>query len=178
MPTCDPSVIPVIIRRVMELRPQSILDVGVGMGKWGLLFREYLEGWGYERYSPEMWRLKLDGFEIWKPYLQAWHLKIYDSIFIQDVRKWREEKEMLPTYDLIYFGDVIEHMPKKDGWTLLKDLPYKVLILSTPNFQTRVHRGKENPHQDHVSRWQAEDFRTLKHKVLLNSRMLVVEVQK
>jgi len=33
MPTCDPSVIPVIVREVMRLRPKSILDVGVGMGK-------------------------------------------------------------------------------------------------------------------------------------------------
>jgi 2-polyprenyl-3-methyl-5-hydroxy-6-metoxy-1,4-benzoquinol methylase len=178
MPTCDPSVIPVVIGRVMKLRPRSILDVGAGMGKWGLLFREYLEGWHHHRYKRDRWQVKIDGIEIFGDYIQDWHRAIYDSIVPGDVRRVFTGDLMGLHYDLIFMGDVIEHMPKQDGWKLLKELPYRTCIISTPNFPTRVHRNPENVHQDHLSRWSAEDFRTLKHVILLKGRMLVVEVTK
>ena len=81
MPTSDPTGILPVIHDVMELRPTRILDVGMGMGKWGLLFREYLEGWGHHRYSKVQWELTIDGIEIYQPYIQPWHYDIYDGIY-------------------------------------------------------------------------------------------------
>ena len=175
MPTSDPSVIAPVLREVMKLQPMSILDVGVGMGKWGLLFREYLEGWGKHRYCPERWQVRMDGVEIFPQYIQAWHKVIYNEIIIGDIRK----VTFKTPYDLIYMGDVIEHMPMQDGWNLIRTMPYKTLIISTPNFKTRtIGRCKENVYQDHLSRWSAEEFRGVKHQILLKDRMLVVRVDK
>ena len=43
MPSSRPNTIPTVIHIVKQLRPSSILDVGVGFGKWGHLFREYTD---------------------------------------------------------------------------------------------------------------------------------------
>jgi len=190
MPTSMPSVIPTVVNEVMRLRPKSILDVGVGMGKFGLLFREYLEGWGFHRYCRERWQVRLEGVEIFPQYIQPWHKEIYDVIHRGDIRKlwpllpiWTDgsglREKYGECYDLVYMGDVIEHFPKADGLKLVKDMPFKWLIVSTPNFKTRTTgRNKENVHQDHLSVWTAADFRPFRHKVLQQDRMLVVEVVK
>lgn len=176
MPTSDPTGIHPVIHDVMKLRPNSILDVGVGMGKWGLLFREYLEGWGHHRYSRKQWKLRIDGIEIYQPYIQPWHHEIYDNIYLGDIRTFE-----LKPYDLVYLGDVIEHMTKSDGHELLKKLRAKWVIVSTPNVPTQMKRGKPNKHQDHLCRWGLADFRPYRHKVLRGAkkeRLLVVRVDK
>ncbi len=43
MPSSRPNTIPTVIHLVRQLKPKSILDVGVGFGKWGHLFREYTD---------------------------------------------------------------------------------------------------------------------------------------
>lgn len=43
MPTSHPNQINEIIQIAELLRPASVLDVGVGYGKYGFLLREYLE---------------------------------------------------------------------------------------------------------------------------------------
>ena len=43
MPSSRPNTIPTVINLLRQLKPQSILDVGVGFGKWGHLFREYTD---------------------------------------------------------------------------------------------------------------------------------------
>ena len=43
MPSSAPDVIPAVVNLVWELAPRSILDIGAGNGKYGVLFRDYLE---------------------------------------------------------------------------------------------------------------------------------------
>ncbi len=50
MPLSFAQAIPVIIEQVAHLKPSSILDVGIGFGKYGVLLREVLE-FPYERYA-------------------------------------------------------------------------------------------------------------------------------
>ena len=45
MPSCRPDVIPELVYKVMEMCPETILDIGVGYGKWGALCIEYLKYW-------------------------------------------------------------------------------------------------------------------------------------
>jgi hypothetical protein len=178
MPTSDPCGLAPVITEVMKMRPMKILDVGVGMGKWGLLFREYLEGWGHHRYSKEQWKTKLFGVEIYKPYIQPWHREIYDVIQVGDVRNLLPA---LPVVDLAYLGDVIEHMTKPEGHKLIKNIRAKEIIVSTPNKPTRMKRGKPNKHQDHHCRWYPQDFKTYKHRVLMGLKgepLLIVRIKK
>jgi len=67
MGTSDASNIPFVVAELQRLQPQSILDVGMGFGKWGVLAREYLDVWG-GRCRPADWRLRLEGVEIHAPY--------------------------------------------------------------------------------------------------------------
>jgi hypothetical protein len=64
--------------------PKSVLDIGVGFGKYGFLSREYLELWdGRERYHE--WRRQIDGIEAFKEYLTPIHKLIYNEVFVGNV---------------------------------------------------------------------------------------------
>lgn len=174
MPTSAPEGIPVVVNEIMRIRPRSILDVGIGMGKFGLLAREYLEAWHYHRCTQDEFRIKIDGVEIYEPYVQQWHHAIYDTIHIGDIRTLAAE---LPLYELVYFGDVLEHMPKEDGRKLLVEMKYKTAIVSTPAGKTIMNRGKPNPYLDHKCLWTAADFG--RHaRVLYRNKLLIVRLDK
>jgi len=57
---------------VKKLNPKSILDIGVGFGRWGILFREFLEVWGSNNYSGD-WERVIDGVEIFPDYIKPYH---------------------------------------------------------------------------------------------------------
>src|SRR5712692_9392662 len=122
MPSSRPNTIPTIIHLIRQLRPRSILDVGVGFGKWGHLFREYTDIVEAERdpqrYQRENWRLKIDGIEGHAAYLTEMHRYLYHQIHIGDAR---QIIKTLAPYDLIFMGDVIEHLEKAAGTQFLRD---------------------------------------------------------
>jgi len=109
------------LNEIMELiiftQPKSILDVGIGFGKYGFLLREYLELYdGREEYND--WKRTIDGIEIFKNYITSLNKMIYDKIYIGDAL------DILPTldkkYDLILLVDILEHFDYDDGIRLLK----------------------------------------------------------
>jgi Methyltransferase domain len=71
-------------------------------------------------------------------------------------------------FDLVTLYDVIEHLPKSRGYTLLEkceELSSKYVLLQTPNgFQ---EQGPEfgNEHQRHLSGWFPHDLEGLGYKV-------------
>jgi len=64
LPTGFYHQIPLIIEIVRTLSPRSILDVGVGFGKYGFLLREYMELWDESTKAYGVWNIKIDGVEI------------------------------------------------------------------------------------------------------------------
>jgi methyltransferase family protein len=71
-------------------------------------------------------------------------------------------------FDLVMLYDVIEHLPKRDGYRLLEkceQLTSKYVLLKTPN--GFVEQGPEfgNEHQRHLSGWFPHDFEGLGYKV-------------
>ncbi len=60
MPTSRFQVIPDILSLLQREQPRSILDVGVGFGKYGLLIRDILEI-PFERYNKQQWICQIDG---------------------------------------------------------------------------------------------------------------------
>ena len=95
------------INEIMELifnsKPKSLLDIGVGFGKYGFLSREYLElGDGRQKYND--WKIQIDGIEVFTEYLTPIHKFIYNEIFEGNAL------DILPTlktkYDLILLIDV------------------------------------------------------------------------
>ena len=64
---------------VRKLNPASILDVGAGFGRWGILFREFLEIWDGGKYDGK-WERTIDAVEIYKPYINEYHRHFYNNI--------------------------------------------------------------------------------------------------
>jgi len=79
-----------IIKKVEELKPKTILDVGVGSG----MFEEAV--------VPVLGKpFTLEGIGIWKPYIEQYNLRNrYDVIYNLDVREWDNFG-----YDLVVFGE-------------------------------------------------------------------------
>jgi hypothetical protein len=167
VPSSRPDIIPTVIHLVRQLKVRSILDVGVGFGKWGHLFREYTDILEAEndpgRYEKANWRVKIDGIEGHAPYLTAMHHYLYDQIHVGDAA---ELIRTMPHYDLIFLGDIIEHFEKVAGVSLLRDAvarASKAVIVSTPKFETGQEALCGNQLEQHRSVWNATDFRRLGH---------------
>jgi hypothetical protein len=162
MPTSDFHQISDVLHVIEQLQPRTVLDIGVGFGKWGILCREILEIYK-GRVTASTWEIQIDGVEINEPYRNPlWELA-YDHVYCGDVA------EVLPTlasYDLIICCDVIEHFEKETGHSLLRDMlrQSKVTILTSPRGFAQQGARHGNEYERHRSGWGIEDFR--QHKCL------------
>jgi SAM-dependent methyltransferase len=140
---------------ITQIQPKSVLDVGVGFGKWGFLAREYLDV-SAGRYAPADWQVRIEGVEAFPEYATPLYSYIYDQVHYGDVR---EVIGSLPDYDLVIIGDVIEHFTKKEGRELLNKLRTKArfVLLSSPTvfFQQEMFG---NEYETHRSFWTVRDF--------------------
>jgi len=118
MPSSAPVFISEICQCVLDTRPRSVLDVGIGFGHYGVLFRNYCDVF-CGRYTPEEWQTRIVGIEAFPEYVHNASRYIYDEIITDDVS---QVVELLPTFDLIYAGDVIEHLPKELGVWVINEL--------------------------------------------------------
>ncbi len=162
MPTSVPYCIPIIASVARQLRPASVLDVGVGFGKYGYLFREYLDIWemdNVEEYAKSRWRTRIDGIDATREYITPLHRFIYDEIYVGDVLSIIDT---LGRYDVIVMGDVLEHFEKTAGNDLLDKLyehTERCLILTFPQDCAVKHDVLGNPYEAHRSPWNRADFR-------------------
>ena len=96
MPWSNPENQQWVLNKVVQLKPQTILDVGAGYGTYARLLRPYVPA----RYV---------AIEIFENYISEYKLKeLYDEVWLEDVRKYVSLES-----DLIIFGDVLEHMSKE-----------------------------------------------------------------
>jgi hypothetical protein len=165
MPSSRCNHIPIVLGVVQQLAPRSILDVGVGFGKWGHLFREYtdirLSERDPARYQRENWQVRIDGIEGHAPYLTPAHAFFYNHIFVGDMRT---QIDAVDTYDLVFLGDVLEHVAHDDGQTLLRAClahATRAVLVTTPARETHQADACANPLEIHRSVWQAADFSAL-----------------
>jgi hypothetical protein len=151
----------IALDHVVKIQPDRVLDLGVGLGKWGFLMREaldFIDG----RSEREDWTTVIDGVDghRYDSPLIDW---IYDSVTIADLR---EVVDDLRGYDLVTMGDIIEHLEKDEGLDLLSRLlaHNDCVVLTTPVhfFEQEV---ADNPFQSHRSHWTADDFRPWKSDV-------------
>lgn len=157
MPTSWYQAIPNILAMVKKLKPKSILDIGVGFGKYGLLFRDLLE-LPYERYTKESWQVKIDGVEVFKTYQNPVYTFAYDRVYFGNILTLIDT---LPCYDCITLVDVIEHFTKEDGLRLIEKLVAhcnKGVIVSTPFYPDRQSEYLGNKFEQHQSVWSIVDF--------------------
>lgn len=146
MPSCRPDVIPSVLYKAMAMKPLTVLDVGAGHGKWGVLLTEYLKYWG--GYSPV-----IDAAEPFVGYQSpAWGS--YRQVFKRDVM---ELLGLFGRYDLVLACDVIEHLTREDGERFLAAIQ-KRYIVTTPGYWNPQGASFGNERERHVSRWAPDDF--------------------
>lgn len=157
MPTSFYHAIPYIIEEVLLDSPKSILDIGVGFGKFGVLLREYLEVENL-RYDKTCWTIKIDGVEVFPFYKNPIYDYIYDKVYFSNILDIAAE---LSNYDTILMIDVLEHFEKDTGIELIKKLlnhTNKSLIVSTPLYPGRQGEYLGNPYEAHRSKFNRNDF--------------------
>lgn len=158
VPTSYPHQLNQIVNLIRYTKPQSVLDIGVGFGKYGMLAREYLEFGSTETGYGE-WTHRIDGIEAFGDYLTPLHDYIYDEVFVGNAL------EILPTleqrYDIILLIDVLEHFERDDGLRLLELMRERGrnYIVSTPRHAGPQGAEYGNEWETHRSQWHPRDFR-------------------
>lgn len=149
----------------------SYLDIGCGFGKYGVLLRERSDV-RFKRYNRKDWTTIIDCVDAWGDYITELHKHVYSNIYIGDINSIVDH---LPSYDVIIMLDIIEHMEKKAGETLLKKIYNhhlnKLLVLSFPAY-FHGHEGSDwdNPYECHKCLWKHSDLVRLFLKVNKHSQ--------
>lgn len=143
MPTSEHWQIPRVCDVLAAERPRSVLDVGAGYGKYGLLAREF---GGAER---------VDAIDANPP-----RFPVFDHVYLGDLRQLDSVLPAdAPVYELAMFIDVIEHLEKADAWAFLEKLTKrarKVLITTPWGFRPQEIPGM--PWETHRSGWYPWEF--------------------
>ena len=120
---------------ILKNNIKTILDIGPGQGTYAnLLVDVSLD--------------KIDGVEVWEPYVERFNLEDkYTNVFVSDVREWEDFD-----YDLVIFGDVLEHMTKEESlivWEKASKMA-KHAIISIPIVHYPQGAWEGNPYEEHV----------------------------
>jgi len=143
MTTSEHWQIPRVVDVIVRERPQSVLDVGAGWGKYGVLAREYAE--------PAI----IDAVDA-----NPVRYPVYDRVFVGDIR---DLGGVLPAeagpYDLALVIEVIEHLTKEEGWHLLDQLTRRAkrVLITTP-LGFRRQEVPDMPFENHRSGWVPWEF--------------------
>lgn len=135
----------------------SVVDIGAGFGKYGVLLREHLDV-RLKRYRKTDWRTIIDCIEIWPDYISDLHRYIYDCVYIGDAVKISRR---MPRYDVAIVSEVLEHIPKNRGEALLDNLYKKcnlgISITFPPTFKENSGKDWPNPYERHRCLWTPEE---------------------
>lgn len=141
-----------------KYQPKTVLDIGIGFGRWGFLAREILDVFR-GRYKPQDWQTKICGLEIFPDYLN-FQQSFYDEIKIGCGLEFLQNTRQM--FDLIIAGDVLEHFTKENGRKLI-DSAYahanKAAIFCVP-LGDGYKQGKAcgNEYEEHKAVWELSDF--------------------
>jgi hypothetical protein len=156
MPFSNPQHIPAVLHFAQRCRPKSVLDIGVGMGSYGMLMRQCLD-LAFGRMKSSEWQTRIDGIEIFEDYRNSIWSYAYSSVTIGDIRHLIAD---LPQYDLILCNDVLEHFPQAEAQSLVDRLLNigSVLIATTPNIDFPQGAWGGNEAETHHSLLTRADF--------------------
>jgi len=138
-----------------EFKPKTVLDVGTGVGTYGKIIK---------RIDSNCY---IEGVEVYTPYIEMYQLNmIYAKIHNIEIKKLVADNY----YDLIIFGDVLEHMTKEDAIGIINWFKKfaKFIFISIPiryvprewsrGYAQPPREYKENIWEKHLHNWSYEDF--------------------
>lgn len=145
MPSSHPENKMWIMKKIKEINPKNILDVGAGEAT----YLEFIKSFISED-------IKMDGIEVWEPYVDYFKLREkYDNLFMVDARNHDNFD-----YDIVIFGDILEHMSEEDSLKLWEKCSKQARygIISIPIVHMPQGAYNDNPYEIHVE----EDWDTKK----------------
>jgi len=171
MPTSGYWQISKLVEIIVALNPASVLDIGVGFGKYGFLAREYLELWdGQSCYSRDTWQHRIDGIEVYASYLTPVHAYVYDHLYNG------KAQDILPnldvSYELVLLIDVFEHLDRKEGAQLLEVLlsQARSVLVCLPSRFIAQNAAFGNPYEAHRAHWSRQDLRVMGDCTFISNR--------
>lgn len=162
MPLSDWRQISVILDRVINREPESLLDIGCGYGAYGTLLRQYLpECWivgvePYEEYEMANGGLDSRWWAYDEIHHQAWPLSMNSRVF-----------------DVALLVDVLEHYQLREGIEAVNEALAisRCVIVATPRDPMRFPQDDlPNPYEKHQRRWSQGEL--VKHCVKPQGRSL------
>jgi len=153
---------------LFALQPKSILDIGIGFGRYGILAREMCDVWR-GRPTPNQWQVEIVGVEAFDKLIRDYHSVFYNRIIAGDafdVLKEAGQRHGLAgkQFDLAILGDVLEHFERQRAEDMLQMCRAAALytMVAVPigsDWQQADLYG--NPYERHRSTWRHRDFRKL-----------------
>ena len=136
--TSHPETKPWLVEKIISCHPKRVLDVGAGAGNW----LDALKAAGYDG--------AIDAVEIWKPYIDEYDLvSRYNVVHLTDIRDW--DGEQFAEYDVVIFGDVLEHMTKDEAirvWNAASAARHTAIAIPIVTYaQGPLH---DNPYEEHI----------------------------
>lgn len=127
-----------------NIKPNNILDVGPGKGTYADALRPVLSD------------VYIDGLEIFEPYVDMFDLKSkYDTVHIGNMLEWDDYN-----YDLVIFGDVMEHVHKLEAIDLWKKVEKQAdwAIIACPVIEWIQGAEFGNEHETHLHHYDVEEI--------------------
>ena len=158
MPANDLKAVELTVNLILKLQPESFLDVGMGNGRWGFLFREYTDLWA-GRTLQKQWKSQVDGIEIYAPIVQDYQRAMYKRIFVGNAFTLIDE---LHSYDFVWAFNLLASFEKPKGLEMIKKMKEKTGMLlavwQTLNEKVPVKGESANPYDTKLSSWNLQDF--------------------
>jgi len=149
---------------IIRLNPHSILDVGCGLGLYGMLCRIHLDLYHDVKFYQKLegssrWQTQIDGIEGCKTYLPFVPGWAYDHIYVGNA------KDILPMlannqYDLVLILAMIEHLTEDQAIKMISQLKRigRAIILSVPK-KWQAQQIPGYPLETHRSHWTEQALR-------------------
>lgn len=152
MPVSDIANISPILQHIQRLQPQRILDLGIGMGKYGALAREVLD-FTYGRFEPQDWKTEIIGYEGFQYYNPMWDL--YNLVRMKDFTN--DPPQYQSDFHLVLMIDSLEHLDDNMAETMLMLLRQNnnQVLVSCPNGDYPQGAAFGNEFERHRSVWTA-----------------------
>ncbi len=159
MPVSDIGNIGPVVREALRLRPSSILDLGIGVGAYGLLLRQYLDI-AQGRLHPDEWEVIISGVEGFEKYRNP----VWDMYTHVEIANFAEPEQAVRYggNDLVLMTDSLEHLDQRTGAWLLDSLieQNKHVIVSVPVGANYMEQTAflGNGLEVHRHKWEENDF--------------------
>jgi len=144
-----------VMRLIPKDRKMSVIDIGCGKGIWGYLLYALRENMTY-----------LCSADITPTYLRfVKERNVYDDLVLCDCTflPFRDR-----SFDLVLLSEVLEHLEKKQGYAVLKQLERiarQLIIITVPQGLLKQEGVGGIDAERHRSAWYTSEFKKLGYKV-------------